>query len=72
MFTPPFGAVAKTSISQEEFLVGVVRACPDRLQGAILTRLSKITKNVLESLKRANRAYPESSLINVFDFEFSE
>ncbi|MEM5055196.1 hypothetical protein, partial [Enterococcus faecalis] len=39
MFTPPFGAVAKTSISQEEFLVGVVRACPDRLQGAILTKI---------------------------------
>lgn len=56
MFTPPFGAVAKTSISQEEFLVGVVRACPDRLKGASLTRLPETTKIVLESLRQANRA----------------
>ncbi|MFB8599188.1 hypothetical protein, partial [Enterococcus faecalis] len=56
MFTPPFGAVAKTSISQEEFLVGVVRACPDRLQGAILTRLPETTKHVLKSFRQANRA----------------
>lgn len=43
----------------------VVRACPDRLKGALATRLPVRSKNVLETLVRAIRPYPKPTLFAV-------